>query len=204
MKKFLLASGILLLPQFVFAKQLTFPDTFEVLKVNGQPYKSSFFESETELTLGSGRHIIEYRYSEIFEDDDVDDHIKIKSEPFVLDINLGQREIAVKNPNNLDIEQAKAYANKPELTLLGVNDTNQLDYKIISKIDYEQMRYQGLLNTSEAVKRNLPAKTSTSTDIGLTAGQKVNSRAVEMLNYWWQQASEQERAAFLSQLKGDK
>ena len=218
MKKILLATGIALLPMSVLAKQLTFPEMYQVLKVNGEEHKSGFFESETELELGSGRHIIEYRYSEIFEDDDVDDHIKIKSEPFVLDITLGQDAKTIKNPNNLDVAQAKAYAKQPKLTFVEKDGSKEMTHNIMSIKDYEQTRYQSLLDTTQAVKRNLPTAavapaskqhvareqtTNKSQAASKVAEQKVNSRALEMLNYWWQQASEQERAAFLSQLKGD-
>ena len=73
MKYLLLA--VSLMSTNVLASELIFPEMYEVLKVNGTAYKGSFFEQESRLSLPAGKHVVLYRYNELFEGDD--DHVKL-------------------------------------------------------------------------------------------------------------------------------
>ena len=57
-----------------FAVQLVVPDIYQLIKVNGQAVSSDFFSSDTVVDLKVGRNILVLKYSELFEDDDNDDH----------------------------------------------------------------------------------------------------------------------------------
>ena len=194
--------------QSVSAKELIFPDVYEVIKVNGDSFSRGLFESESKIPLSAGRHVILYRYSELFEDADNDDHVKIKSDPFVLVVDKANETIKVSSPKNQTEKQAREYAKLPSLTLVSTGG-KKTEYQTFALADFEQQQYQSVLDTRpinkamSAERAILPAQSAQSAQ----SAQKINnskvtqSRALDMLNYWWQQASEQEKAAFKQQHK---
>ncbi|REL35789.1 DUF2057 domain-containing protein [Thalassotalea euphylliae] len=185
--------------QSLSAKELIFPDVYEVLKVNGDSFSRGLFESESKITLPVGRHVILYRYSELFEDADNDDHVKVKSDQFVLVVNKAEETIKVSSPRNQEEKQAREYAKSPSLTLTTSSD-KKVVYQTFALADFEQRQYQSVLDTrssnegASAKPAMLPALPN---QVG--SDRTAHSRALDMLNYWWQQASEQEKAAFKQQ-----
>ncbi|NMP31432.1 DUF2057 domain-containing protein [Thalassotalea sp. M1531] len=196
---------------FSCTAELLFPEQYQVLKVNGKDYSGSFFSSESRVELTNTKQVILYRYNELFDDTDNDDHTKIKSEPFVLIIEGTQQRLRVIEPNNLDIQQARTYALNPVLDIRGQSG-QVISHTIASLIDFEQSQYQRAVNknlirleqpSSALVDENVVNQPKPLKNDSLEkANQPIkaqNSRALSMLNYWWQQASEQERQQFLQQ-----
>ncbi|WP_448556568.1 DUF2057 family protein [Thalassotalea montiporae] len=190
---------ILFNAQSLSAKELIFPDVYEVLKVNGDSFSRGLFESESKITLPVGRHVILYRYSELFEDADNDDHVKVKSDQFVLVVNKAEETIEVLSPRNQEEKQAREYAKSPSLTLTTSSDKKVL-YQTFALADFEQRQYQSVLDTRSSNEEAL-AKPAMLPALPKQEGsdRKAHSRALDMLNYWWQQASEQEKTAFKQQ-----
>ena len=171
------------------ANQITFPEVYDVLKVDGQERISNFFERKTEIPLTTGRHVILYRYNELFEDDD-DGHTKIKSEPYVLVLQKGQESVVVNNPDNLDEAQARKYAELPKLSINSESGA-EVVFKTFALSEFEQQQYRSVLDSqTEKVLQTSEKKQTVS-----------GANALNMLNYWWQQATEQERTEFLKQIQ---
>lgn len=193
------------------AGSITFPENYEVIKVNGKTYSQSFFASESKVELASERNVILYRYNELFEDADFD-HVNIKSEPYVLLIADSKDTFIVTPPAIKDISQARIYGEKP---LLKINNSEQqlVKHQIVSLNDYEKKQFaQSKVEIVEqhqdkenAVNLVAKANSTASKDQEIAKAKLETSRAFDMLNYWWQQASEQEKQAFIRQIqtKGD-
>lgn len=192
------------------AGSITFPENYEVIKVNGKTYSQSFFASESKVELLSERNVILYRYNELFEDADFD-HVNIKSEPYVLLIADSKDTFIVTPPAIKDISQARMYGEKP---LLKINNSKQqlVKHQIVSLNDYEKKKFAQIKveiveqqDKENAVNLVATANRTANKYKETTKAKLETSRAFDMLNYWWQQASEQEKQAFIRQLqtKGD-
>jgi len=186
---------------FSYSATLTIPENLQLLKVNGQEYSTSLFERKVQLDLAAGEHVLLLRYKEMYEDDDNDDHTTIKSSPFLLMFDIANEPLRITPISFPEESAARAFAKKPTVTL-----ENMLAVKVASKSlllsDFEQHQYKAAL----ALKQNILAATQSEKSAHLTpkhSAQKAdvikNSRAIEMLNYWWQQASEHEQQQFIEQ-----
>ena len=192
----LLASATLLLLFLLFnsnasAKELVFPEEYEVLKVNGEKYRSGFFDTEHVIPLPIGRHVILYRYKELFEEEDGDGHVTIRSDHHVLVINKQAADIYIDEPQNHSEKKAREYAKKPTL-VLSSKGQETIEYSTFALAEFEQQQYQSVLDSPVSVNKQVNTKGNQEVD---------TSRALEMLNYWWQQANAQEKAAFRKQNK---
>lgn len=183
-----------------FSSTLTIPENFQLLKVNGQEYTSSLFAKEFQLELASGKHVLLLRYKEMFEDDDNDDHTTIKSPPFLLMFDIYKEPLQIKSVRFIDDSAARAYAKKPTVVL-----ENTLKVKVASKSmllsEFEQNQYRAALTKVqtkqvELISTSTPeSKQSSPPPMNL----EQSSRASEMLNYWWQQATVHEQQQFIKQ-----
>jgi len=188
----------LLIVSFGCHASIVFPEAYEVLKVNGKTYENSFFSSASEIKVNAEKQVILYRYNELFEDVDNDDHTKIKSAPFVLIIDGTSEQITIKSPELNDIKQAREYALNPTLVIVDTKE-QLVSHTISSLAEFEQTQYDKALHAHRLhnTNNNLPEK---STRINVTSKvEEPQSRALSMLNYWWQQASEQEKRIFIKQ-----
>ncbi|REL27173.1 DUF2057 domain-containing protein [Thalassotalea euphylliae] len=171
------------------AKNVIFPEEYEVLKVNGEKYRSGFFDTEHVIPLSTGRHVILYRYKELFEEEDGDGHVTIRSDHQVLVINKQAADIYIEKPQHHAEKQARAYAKKPKL-VLSSKGQQTVDYSTFALAEFEQQQYQSVLDAPVSANQEINTKSNQETRA---------SRALEMLNYWWHQASAQEKAAFRKQ-----
>ncbi|MFD2166564.1 DUF2057 family protein [Thalassotalea euphylliae] len=197
--------------QMSFAATITFPEVYDVLKVNGQDYSSGFFSKKSDIELTPGRHVVLYRYNELFEDPSNDDHAKIKSEPFVMIVDMSDANLTVQSPEILDEMQARKYALKPTLTIMSSNNT-PASFSLSSLRDFEKAQYQRAievaretpLTTAPANDNQIPNDSNTGSALpkdSESGNVSSQSRAYQMLNYWWQQASKEERKAFLHSIQ---
>lgn len=183
-----------------FSSTLTIPENFQLLKVNGKEYSSSLFAKEVQLELTSGKHVLLLRYKEMFEDDDNDDHTTIKSPPFLLMFDIYNEPLQIKSVHFIDDSTARAYAKKPTVVL-----ENTKKVKVASKSlllsEFEQNQYRAALTKvqNEQVELMSTSTLESKQSIQQPANLKQNSRASEMLNYWWQQATAHEQQQFIKQ-----
>jgi len=182
----------------VFAVQLAVPDIYQLIKVNGKATSSNFFSSETLVDLKLGRNIIVLRYSELFEDDDYDDHATIKSEPQIVLFTIANMKVnnySFISPNIVDEQQARQYAKAPimkieftdkitgkatEIDLLSKNLT-----EFEAEVAFQKMEKFNLSNSVNS-KHAIDVKENTSS---------VN--ALEKLKQWWALADEKQKQQFI-------
>ncbi|WP_169303059.1 YccT family protein [Thalassotalea mangrovi] len=176
------------------AAQLTIPDTFEVLAVDGEKRSKSFFTRATELDLAAGQHSVQLQYREMFEDATEDDHQTVRSEPFVIMFSVSaDAKLQLLHPLQADVEQAKAFATSPRVQLVDSNN-QAIPVEQISQQTYEQE-----LMSMQQQRRQQVVKKSLSDDPTEFTHQGPDN--LEMMKYWWQQATDIERQEFIRYLQ---
>jgi len=167
----------------VAAAELQIPEQFDVLVVNGEEASSSFSRTKI-LSLPAGRNVVIVEYDQIFDADFGDSHDRIRSAPFALVFTAAEtdrlRVTAAQPKSGAD---ARLYAKKPAVQLL--NDAGKA-------VAMEQLPVTELAGA--LVINSPPAPVATSQTIIAPAD------ALQMLSYWWQQATPEQRAAFLQEI----
>lgn len=181
-----------------FAVQLVVPDIYQLIKVNGQAVSSDFFSSETVVDLKVGRNIVVLKYSELFEDDDNDDHATIKSDPQIVLFTIATHNInkySVIAPPIDNDKQARIYAQSPHIRIVSTdkNSGKQRELNLLSKNltefeaeiafqKMEQLEMSSLINSKHTIESTNNATT-------------IN--ALEKLKLWWAQADEKQKKQFI-------
>lgn len=220
---FLLVASLLLAP--AQAAELKVPEPFDVLSVNGADY-SAILQTEKTLTLQPGRNVIILEYDQIFDADFGDSHDRIRSAPFALVFDLGtHKELRIVDPKLESGTEARRYASAPKVQLQDQNhqpvanqllSVRELDGVLLvnnptsaSTVTTQAASPQ---TTTAAVApvsatasvaatpavsatQTAPAKPAPATDAPANAPDALN-----MLNFWWQQATPEQRAAFLQNI----
>ena len=173
------------------ATSVTFPDVFEVIKVNGEDYSSNFFATETILVLAPGEHTILMAYENIFDDLANDDHTKVRSEPFLLSLTVSTEPLKLVTPKLANDKLAKEYIKNPQLIIIDNNEQTQ-PYKLIFLKDVANKMLAMQTSSVVTLDTNI---SSTHKEVKIKANEP-NNKALEMLKYWWQQATPEEQQSF--------
>jgi len=173
---------------------ITIPQEFDVTFVNGKEYSKPMFTKETRIELLPGVNDIVMEYMIIW-DIAYDQHMKVLSQPFLLHFEAvaGFRyQVSFDQPATL--KEARAFAELPELKLLDATG---------APVAAAELRYQSNTATLMAgftqVKKEF-AVSGTDSAAPSTAPATTqagdNPKAMEMLQYWWQEAGTAQREAF--------
>lgn len=202
----------LLLPSLAYAATVKFSEELIPLQVNENKVEHSLFSSVDEVTVSQGQHKVKVKYKDLYEID-YDEHEVIESEPFWLVINIENSEVTyqLSMPRADDIDGAKQYIKSPFATFKELEANSQA-------LRLEPVKAQVVLSTEQKNKAHLPATTASalsnsaapksSSKIQVVAEKSPNApvsqqpSALSMLEFWWSQATEQEKAAFLANKKG--
>ncbi len=216
---------LLLFTSQSYANTLVVPALFEVLKVDGKKFDSGFFRTEQSIKLVNGQHVILLRYEELFEDMENDDHTIVKSEPFVVMFNINQVPLKLVAKPNIDEADALKFIEKPKVSLVDKNNT-PVNSTTMLLSEFEQDQFQQVLaekvvkasamnDNKASVKTNhskptIAANVNTMSDSKSSTNKEAkvqpvssnvqDSRALDMLNYWWQQASAEQKQMFISNM----
>lgn len=200
----------LLLPSLAYAATVKFSEELIPLQVNENKVEHSLFSSVDEVTVSQGQHKIRVKYKDLYEID-YDEHEVIESEPFWLVVNIENNEAIyqLSMPRADDIDGAKQYIKSPFVTFKEQGANSQA-------LRLEPVKAQVVLSTEQKSKTHLPATTAPSNSAAPKSSSKIQvvaekspnapvsqqPSALSMLEFWWSQASEQEKAAFLANKKG--
>ncbi|MCO7190078.1 MULTISPECIES: DUF2057 domain-containing protein [unclassified Pseudoalteromonas] len=197
----------------VMAAQLHFPEELLPLQVGQQEIEHSFFNKVRDLTLSNGMHQIRVKYTDLYEIG-YDDHEVIESKPFWITIEVSEQgSYHVEFERADTLKAAKQFAKQPQLWLK-VPDGTRTPVKTLT----EQLRIRSVPQVAERL--NTPATKSgyadslpveppvapqaskpALSDALPAAPQAGKPDAAAMLEFWWQQASPAQRAAFLEKVQ---
>jgi len=196
---FPLFTSILFFSTNIFAAQLTIPENYQLIKVNGAAGKSNFFSSESIVELKTGHNILILQYSELFEDVDNDDHVTIKSEPqvvlFTVESNTITEKYFVVMPTFLDDTQAREFADQPfiEINFIDKHSGQQKSLKVLSKSLTE---FEAGLAFQQIDKLKLQ-QLETSKDSEIQPAEPLSNEALVQLKRWWSKANEKQKQRFI-------
>lgn len=206
MSRFYFFSILFILTSYcTLASELTVPASIKVLKVNGKNYSGSFFESEEKVALKSGRNVLILQYKELFEDYDNDDHTTITSSPFVALFNVNiDDELLLRHVKIIDEKQAREFAENPAIELI-TNNNAHIDVYSEGLEQYQnQLSFEKLSkNIHRSETRSIDQQDSTVLANESTISQvenETNVNVLAMLEYWWKQASDEQKAHFIQNL----
>lgn len=208
---FILAISIIsyfFVAQVSFANQLLLPDTIKLIELNGQEQSFSFFESSTDVELMQGQNVLVLQYKELFDDYDNDDHTTIKSLSFIVILNNeSNKDLSLLTEDINNLNEARNYAKDPQITIIDENQKNIQFFKQELKSYLASNKLPSLTQPAKQSIAEEPKKLpvdSFSNQINVTQINSNTPEALNMLKFWWRQASEQQRAEFLSVIKNDK
>ena len=202
----LLGSGLLLSP-LAQAAELVVPEAFDVLQVNDAPFGASL-QREKRLTLAPGRHVIVLEYDQIFDADFGDSHDRISSKPFALVLTVTDESVlTVQDPKLTSGTDARRYAKAPTLRVF---DATNREFPV----QVQSVQSVGdVFVTPTAAATPAPVAAISATPATLTTpampatpvtAEKgtppASTDPLQQLQYWWQQATPEQRAAFLQQI----
>lgn len=206
-----------LLTKVALASEINFPDTFKIHQYNGEKVQSSFFNPTNEVKLKGNLHELVVSFEDVFEDEFNDTHTVINSEKFVVKFSYsGSKAIVVSTPKLQSEDDAFSFIRKPQLVLTGDNDTEVPHQSYW----YKEIKTQTITDnytqqTPVTVSANqqvtsvthelrpvlatsvVQVKTSQGAEVQIKSEQDRTPAALDMLKFWWQQASIAERQQFL-------
>lgn len=207
------AACLLMVPNLLQAAELIIPEQFDVLSVNGADYPFTIGLEKT-VQLQPGRNVVVLEYDKIYDAVYGDSHDRIKSAPFgvVLHVQANDK-LRLDGPAFDNGTDARRYAKSPTVTVHNAEQktvavqlvpVQQIGEALVAKTE-------GLAKTENVAPTPSPtnaesasmtaskAMVSTASAVAATpaADGKPAINALDMLNYWWQQATPEQRAAFL-------
>jgi len=172
-------SFLLFLPfisTLTYAAQVKFPAELIPLQVGENVVEHSLFSKVDKLTLEKGMHKLKIKYSDLFELD-YDDHEVVESKPFWVEIQVstnGNYQFVFNKPE--DEVEAHIFAKSPSVKLKEVS-TGELVKSVKSSEPENIMQVITIIESEQKPK------------------------ALDMLNFWWQQATDKEKESFLNDVK---
>ncbi|MBQ4813864.1 DUF2057 domain-containing protein [Pseudoalteromonas luteoviolacea] len=172
--------------------EVNFPEELLPLQVNDTEIEHSFFNKVRTLDLPAGVHRIKVKYSDLFELD-YDEHEVVDSAPFWVEVELRDGDYQVRFEAIEDVEQARRFAKSPSIWL----QAKQGEKVSAKRVTQQLSKPAAPIKVAVA---HHPEVSMPSLSEAPTAGRPD---AAAMLMFWWQQASPEQRAAFLATIKKD-
>ena len=205
------ALGLLLASTSLIANAatLTVPEAFDVLSVNGVEQAAFSLAKEKRLALQVGRNVVVLEYDEIFDSQLNDSHESVRSQAYALIFEISdESELILHSPDVTDLASAKQYAKHPKFDVV-----NAQQKKIfLTTIPAKDLTFATVVNAKTTGTENMPQQESGTLPKKVTPRmpfeeapsarpQTAQPDALNMLRYWWEVASAQERNAFLQEIE---
>ena len=197
MYKSVVFSGVvsLLLSSVALAETVSFPEEIIPLQVGEKVIEHSFFSRVDELELNPGTYSLKLKYSDLYEQG-YDEHQVIDSEPFwvMATIEQGNDYDIVFNRADNAIA-AKVFAESPQISLQVKGAS--LGLPLQTSMTAPRAQVAPTASTNQPAVASAPV----SAPISKPAPAKAQApSAAAMLDFWWQQASPEERRRFINKV----
>jgi uncharacterized protein len=190
------------------AAELRVPEAFDVLIVNGSEYGASLKSNKT-VALISGRNVVIVEYDQIFDAEFGDSHDRIRSAPIALVFEASSDAVlTLVDPKLKSNAEARQYAKAPTLQLRDAKQdpvtAQQLPVREINGMMFADNGSTPAIASVMPAIPAIPAAPAAGTQANTTQNAVPVAApapdALQMLSYWWQQASPEQRAAFLQRI----
>ncbi|TQV87529.1 DUF2057 family protein [Aliikangiella coralliicola] len=217
----LLIKALLILSVFLFSSvqaqpKLTIAESFNIKALNGKNYPSGLLNQNRQLSLRPGLNKLAIEFEEVYEDEDGENFDIVKSDPYLLSIylekdgNYFQRFI-----KPVDASAAKRYILNPVFEVVKGDRNSKVKFQLRPLasdqtsflISETRPRQKAAVNLSHQNKNS--GSISPNNKASILSGENSPQRPIsqgrsmptKMLHYWWQQASPEERKAFLQSIE---
>lgn len=184
---------------------LNIAEAFNIKAVNGSSYSSGFIKQNKSLKLRNGLNLIALEYEEVFENENNDTFDIVKSDLYLLKVYLqNNQEYQQRFVKPHDAKAAKSYIKNPIFEIIGLENKTPIRFEL-EPLESNQTSFviaktklggKTTINLSSVDKtpqnKFNPSQTTQKNDI-----QPPQSNASKMLDYWWLQATPEERKMFL-------
>ncbi|QOL25003.1 DUF2057 domain-containing protein [Thalassotalea sp. LPB0316] len=184
------------------AGQLMVSETLKVLEINGKEHNGGFLAKDTTFDIQPGEQKLLLKYQEFFEED-FENFATIRSKPFLFSFYAnGDQDYQLATPELDNEREGKAFAKQPQVIITST-DAEPVASQVSMLSSTAPLTAPTVGTPSAAQQKQSNAKTpvlqeqSKQENIAIS---KQSPTALSMLTYWWQQASETERQAFLAQI----
>jgi len=190
------------------ATTLTITDNLVLRDVDDKAVDTGFFSRKNTINLAQGSHTLVLKYKDVFEDLDMGEESLIKSDYFVVKFLIKEQQALILSTTKIrDLAAAERFSRSPELILLDeakqevVLELQKLsDYElakqvtqVVSKLSVPVLEAQNNSHVSSVSNAS-----NTNKDEQIFNKKVINNiDAVPMLKYWWQKATQEEKAHFL-------
>ncbi|MCG9730205.1 DUF2057 domain-containing protein [Shewanella sp. Isolate13] len=211
-----------------FAADFNIPMAFEYIAVDGQEIKTSLFNHKSEIELDKGTHKIAIRYNDLVEDDFSDSETNVKSNAFIVTIDVdGDFSYQLKPADGEFVKNPKSFAKAPQVVVIR-EDNGLVNYKVTQTNISEESFVSRLFSGNDATDIDAEAAAVTGSAAAVTPAPTAPvskpspaaaatmpavaaanattpatsaedaAKAEQMLQYWWLHADEQTRKEFMS------
>jgi uncharacterized protein YccT (UPF0319 family) len=202
----------------VSATTLNVFDNLTVTEINNKIVEHGLLNTKSTFVLSRGSHALLLHYKDVFEDLEFAEYRVVESKPFVVmftvnnEVSLNLNTTVINN-----LAQAESFAKAPTLLLsdesqkeIDIVLTSVNDYKISQQVDIALNTYSKQSNETDKdtsnlsttkVNKAMQVKTSSSilatpTVIKKSGNTLIQVNSLNMLKYWWQNASNEEKKKF--------
>ena len=199
-----------------FGTTLTISDNLIVKEIDNQIVEHGFIGKKTTFAISPGKHAIRLLYKDVFEDLDFAEERVVKSKEFIVKFTTAnEQQLNLTTVVISNLPQAEIFAKSPDLILtdegnkaVSIELVDNDEYKISQQVNNavnsyasKQLRQKEQNNetktTSKVNETNKPKVVST---IAKIKQKPINTliqvKALPMLKYWWQNASDEEKEHF--------
>jgi uncharacterized protein YccT (UPF0319 family) len=194
----------------LWAATLSVSDNLIVTQIDNKSVDHGMLGNKSTFSVNKGSHALIIFYKDVFEDVDFAEDRVIKSKDFVVKFSIKEEKqlnlatIAIKN-----LAQAESFSKSPTLVIkdernkiIEIELENVSDYKIAQQVDIAVNTYASNQNIKNDKTPKLAKKDVVSKPIILTSNKQqtgntlIQVNSLNMLKYWWQKASVQEKNQF--------
>lgn len=173
-------------------------DNLIVSEVNDKSVDNGFIDKKSSFELSEGSHALVLRYKDVFEDLDFAEERRVESQEFVVKFSItDQEQLKLSTIKIKNLAAAETFIKSPKLKLKDEHD-DQLDLTLEQVSDYRLAKQVDLVVNSLATKQTIQPNSSALPTVSTQKSENtlIQVNALEMLKYWWHNASNEEKQRF--------
>ena len=195
-----LCSSLSTISTQALAATVNVSDNLVVSAVNDKRIENSFLHKKSSFELNQGEHALILRYKDVFEDLEFNEERRVESQDFVVKFTItDQDQLELSTVKIKNLAAAENFKRSPELQLKDDNN-NQLSLSLEEVSDYKLAKQVDIAVSALAENKviqtqgsGLPAATVLTDK---QTGTPILVNSLDMLKYWWQNASTDEKKRF--------
>lgn len=192
----LFAVATALLSLSAVAATLAVPDYVEVQSINGAEVRAGLLQRQRQYEIAAGPVVLELRYNDVQSSELGDSHSNFRSAPVAIRFQAeGEQRYRIQASQPASERAAAAFNAAPFFSVVSEGGTTALPQQFFSAEDVKKAKLP--LAQAPAVAPGTPASSGGGDGAG---GQAQGDLAAQNLWFWWQQAGQTAREAFLRRI----